>query len=466
MEPHLKDIDLIAGDPDSVALLDGREYVDFYIGNQDILDGSLEVRFLTQDRLEISAKSVFMGMITFGGVTIKIYPKVFSSGSLDESAFNLLTSFFLKPDQKYLRERISQNVDLKQTGSFFDWYFYLLLTDLYKVVKSLNREIFIEELQEVFGIKGRIDFALSLQANAGLIHKHICHVSDVSSDLFLLGIVKSYIKQIKLLSKNREVKSIATKCLGFFNDVNEITTSKSNLNKFNQQKALIVRKNKKLSPVIGQIFSILESLLGNVTPLRHFGFSFNLSKVFEDAVLASLKKASTAAGIECYSGNQHPEVFLNLTSDLSYDDEKGALQKTLKIKPDVILKDSNTDRVISILDTKYKHSRDEKGLPIVRSQDIYQMISYWLHFRRSNSSDPVLVLIHPAQISALDKDPVCCTGKALFETGIKETPHATLLTLEVDFVRLTSTDSSNEPTAFIGEMILKLLHKQDMNKAA
>ncbi|MEZ4815054.1 MAG: hypothetical protein R3A80_07595 [Bdellovibrionota bacterium] len=453
MKPH-KEVNLIAGR--SLLNLAGQGYIDFYIEHQEYLDKCLEVKLSKNKQIELSAKSDFMGVVKFSDYSLRVFPKFFREETLKLQSFDMFTAYFFERKNENRTHRVQTDVSPESGDSFYDYYFNLLLLDFLKVVKRLSRQIFVDEISEVFGVKGRIRFLDSIKSSGGLMHKHVCQTNEIQDDLFFLGLMKAYIRLIRSLVISESVQSLSNKCLACLGEVNEVPLSRDNLNAFNRQKETIIRKNLALKPVLTQVAEVLETLTNDVTPISHLGFSFNLAKTFELAVFEALKSGSSRHSLACHSGNNKPERFLNVTADFSMQNDQEVC-KTLHIKPDVILADSLTGEVISILDTKYKQSLDQRGMPIVRSQDIYQMISYWLHYRRNNSRNPILLLLHPAEADNSTSEIVRVTGRGTFETGLEGASSVKIVTAEINFMSIARVKVKNGSLEDIGSSILQTL---------
>ena len=120
---------------------------------------------------------------------------------------------------------------------------------------------------------------------------------------------------------------------------------------------------------------ILRSIAftNHLGPSHQPSFLINVAKLFEDYVAQCLVR---------YFRDPLLEVFAQETSPFDMDG-------TLNIQPDLLFKQRDTSRVVSVADTKYK----DLDLRNVNSSDAYQMLAYMI-----NRDCQVSVLIYPESV--------------------------------------------------------------------
>jgi len=319
---------------------------------------------LKDDKIRIENTS-YSGIIQLDQVRLHFSTKV------KTNLFYMLS--FLRDEKAFLYDP-NTIIDVKEGFNFFDILGKLFLNQLEEIYKIGFYKKYIKKEENISFLKGKFLINKQLHNEINKKAKFYCNYDDLTFDnLENQIILKSINLLIPLISNyNENLK----KNLIFFNNLIRDKVSLVNLIAEDCEKIQFGRLNDhynkiiQLSKVILQNHFIRSTFKGYS---KGFNFIVNMNKVYEDFITEIIK--------EIVKEDEHFSNFIALSQE-----KFKSLVKENKIitKPDLILKEKDSDRIPFIIDAKYKRQEN--------NADYYQVIAYSLAIPTSEAC----FLIYPA----------------------------------------------------------------------
>ncbi len=382
-------------------VISGKDQVQFFFDHRREIESLLACTFKNQTTIEIKAKPEAFGLVRWGASTIYVYPKFLCLEN--KPVFDLMTALFFVVDgnrpEIFLDINANQNRD--DFSNFFDFYFFNILSQVKKFLRLYTRVDFLSETQEIDGIKGRIKLEETVRRFGGLSHKSVCEIGIVERNNLLFGLLKNMTRKIINLSKSDLNHSLGAKILSELSSFKDIDATKENLEKLDNTSAKIKRESKRTKALYKSLLQTLLFVTDRSNIFSTVTFSFNMNRQYEFLVREFLEQ-SMGGLINIKSGNDCAEPLLHCdTKTILVDnefDEMTVANGVVKIKPDLIISEGVT--VTCVADTKYKLLsilKGKSGIKIagVKSADVQQILTYWLHHTEKNGMSPKVKLIYP-----------------------------------------------------------------------
>jgi 5-methylcytosine-specific restriction enzyme subunit McrC len=318
----------------------------------------------------------YVGFFQRGNTRIQILPKIYLdsySSKTDEKqesldfVYRLLGwSGFLKYKQLFPQAISESNSDLLEI------FVSLFATEFNSLFQRKIHKRYEERIENQQFIKGKILFSATLRANPILKHKHVMRIDDFSIDNTLNQIFKTVIHSLLLITKSSQNKKDLVIGLTYLEDVTNITLTKHLFKevKFN-------RLNADFEP----LFKMAQLFFFNQQP----GLSSGMEKTFSFLVpINELFEAFVGKVLACFSDEKI--AFTHQRNRLELLNSSTGTQ--IQLRPDFTV--TNDNRVITILDAKYKCPFNNKGNIDLNEADVYQLCTYGLRYDIKN-----LFLIYP-----------------------------------------------------------------------
>jgi|GEM_PF-5794992 len=400
----------------SSLIIDHESQIQQYFKDSVSFERLFICKFKGKSKLELTPKSDVFGRFLLNHLEISIYPKFVLNG--DGIDYRVLTNlFFIGNDRgtKIYGDSASTNLirsEVEELG--LDFYFYMALKNILRAVTHYNKEIFSVEEQEVSGIKGKVDFAKTIQRFGGLQHKYICLVSETKYREFILGCIKSHVRNLLSCVSNERPKRVARKILGQLTGIIPIALNAKNLVKLRSAKAEIESESRRLGKIVGDICHALEDPSDQIVRLGSNGFMFDMDYYFEKLLDIYVRIAFKENGL---SGNDKPLQFLHgCNSARGISDQE--INRNMILKPDNYILDGLITRLV--VDAKYKLVGGRTGKVVgIEGADLHQLATYWLHFLVHNGGEtpPQLALVYPNEDPTSDIIEDLGTFRFEFELG-------------------------------------------------
>lgn len=304
----------------------------------------------------------------------------------------------------YLNEKDIVNVDTISKKDLPNLFADILAKSLEKLIKmGFDRE-YIEEIEEIPRIRGKINFQESIKRFSFNNCKAICEYDNLSHDILQNQIIKTTIYNLitsKLIKKEIEDKLV--KVYRYFGNINAINLENKIFNKVK-----IHRNNS----FYGFIINICEFIHQNVIvdekegkkKFRDFHKDERrMAYVFENFVRNFYKKEQNKYSVS------REDIYWKF--NVIIEGDKGYLPK---MQTDITL-ENNSDKII--IDTKYyknalniNYNREK-----FKSDNLYQLYSYLENVRNNSNKKLTGILVYPE----IDKE-VNFSGKfGAFEMRVK-----------------------------------------------
>lgn len=395
---------------------------------------------LKSDSVVLEAKPEAFGILKLGDLTIEVLPKFL--GQQEEIPFRFVSDLFnVTQSPKKLKGDISTYKLEGPISSAFDWYFYSTVCILFDFIRKYDRRVLHSYEEQVVGVRGRIKVAETIRAGKGLKHLNVCEIQTTRPRSEFLGIIKTILKTVSTLTQNNQIKDVARRALSFLKDVDDLPFSGESVRRLKSQSKLIISEYRKSAPVLQSIFGIFDLISSSMGSLSSVCFSFNMNTQFELVVDRLLESIAGEKKWKLESGNRTPLALLNNEcSGFSIENEDNDSAEEFEadsiiIKPDAFLVDQSTVRYA--LDSKYKilnYEPFKQKFSGVRSKDVQQVVSYWLHFANLQKAALKVGLIYPHPQPELGTSLISKLGEIKFESPIKGHP-LNIIVFGVDIIK-------------------------------
>jgi len=295
-----------------------------------------------------------------------------------------------------------ENISGGKTSSFLLLYYLAFLGRMSEV---LNRGIYREyvELEENLPfLKERLLFSDHIRLNHFDKSKLYCGFSELSPDNFINQTINTTLNHIQKHFKDypsfqyeaKKIKSV------FFQE--EVSNSQININAIKNIR--YNRQNKRYEEIMDYCENILKNIGGSFSSenkMNYSAFYIDMNELFETYIGKKLIETRTTEIIEDCLMKNFSEIWKVIDQEqnnrfnysVEFQNKRHYTldeENVFTIKPDFLIKDAE-DKVIAVIDTKYKRLNDnEKNNFGISSNDVYQVLSYAYKFNTNN-----ILLIYP-----------------------------------------------------------------------
>lgn len=320
----------------------------------------------------------YVGFFQRGNTRIQILPKIYAKSDLAsytdteiktslDFIYRLLNwSGYLKHKKLSNQLQSSSESDLLEIfiGIFINEFDDLFRRKIFRTYEQL------EENQQF--IKGKILFSETIRRNPILKHLHTVRFDEYTINNPLNQIFKSLILQLLSKTNRSENKKKLVTGLNYLQDVDLI-----NLNPNVFLKIKFDRLNTEFEP----LFNLAKLFFHNAQP----GLSEGKEKTFSFLVPIHLLFENFVAKIfEPFSDDERKFNYHKSQQFLAWHKDI----EVFKLIPDFTI--TQVNKVITLLDTKYKNPIDKNGNIAIKTDDLYQLTTYALCYNCKS-----LFLIYP-----------------------------------------------------------------------
>lgn len=316
----------------------------------------------------ITAKN-YVGVITMAnGTTIEILPKIYSVEHQDEDEqskkedeqskkilIQMLRTLYNMPSITLQ----STNLDIEKMP-LFEIFIRMFIDEVLKITRSGLKSSYETLEENAAFFKGKLKFAEHIRRN--FIHRERNYISY---DAFTVNrpenkVLKTALQFLYLHTRSSKNKTDIKNILAIFEDVDVSIDYKTDLSKI-----IPDRNTKGYSTALewAKVFlsgKSFTSFSGSETALA---LLFPMDKLFECYIASLVKKEMAASNYKV--STQHTGYYL-------FDEPK----KTFKIRPDIVISNSNDSNDTFVFDTKWKILDENKNNYNISQGDMYQMYVY------------------------------------------------------------------------------------------
>ena len=311
----------------------------------------------------------FCGVLHAHDVMIELLPKIDAGYDTDEDARGLLVGL-LRAAGKVRPLKSGRAMLGQQKTHLLDIF---ILDFCVEVQAALQRGVifrYAERAENLPAIRGRLQLTEHLRRNAFDQSKLYCRFDDRVVDNSFNRALKAVLHMLLTRSVGARAKSAVATLLHRFDEVGYHPGAAKNIDDL-----IFDRTNEHWRPVFRQAAWLVKGLFSDLRlgSVQGSSLIFNMEKLFEEAIGRRLVRENR--GNRWRIQLQGPQRFL--------------AESAFGLRPDITVWDG--ERIVSILDAKWKWLNKNKSHMGVSNSDVYQMTVYASRYRCNQ-----LVLIFPA----------------------------------------------------------------------
>ncbi|RAI80665.1 hypothetical protein BFS35_009500 [Macrococcoides goetzii] len=317
----------------------------------------------------------FVGVLkTKSGLTIEILPKI-ANGQHD---LNDMKKLFIKmlSTFKQINGKAFEMTHLSiNDNSLIEIFIAMFLQEVNVIIKrGLKSDYIVLEQNESY-LKGKLNIQKQIQLNSFNKTRFHSKFDEFDINIPENQIIKSTLLFLKKESKNGHNQKMINMYLHYFDSVSSIRDVDNTFKK--------IKKNREYayydqSIIWAEIFLKKKSFTSFTGNSLAYALLFPMEKVFESYVAHMIKNHLS-----------NHEVYLQDSRYYLFDDD-GSGNKHYRLKPDMIIKNSET-KLVTIVDTKWKILNANGPA----QSDLYQMYAYNSRYKHYGKDVNKVVLLYP-----------------------------------------------------------------------
>ncbi len=317
--------------------------------------------------------SQYCGVFNLGSDTIEVLPKIAGKSSPDMCRRILLRMLYTA--KKVKTPPVSTASVSLQKNHLLDVFILHFCEELFRQLREGALLRYVSRSDNLPVLRGKLLIEQQLKLNSAHKERLFCEFSEFVEDNEFNQYIKCALKIANSSTETRHVKRKTTELLWRFDAVQDRPASE-----FKTRPFISTRDVSRFEYVFKQCDWFIKDLRQNVVAGENesIGLMFDMNRLFEEFVALRLRKDARREGYR-----------------LKIQDQKNLLNNSgrelFKMKPDMVLLDSQ-DRVVGILDTKWKLLDKEANNYGISQSDIYQIIAYGIGYKCNR-----LALIYPKQ---------------------------------------------------------------------
>lgn len=326
--------------------------------------------------------SQYCGVLNLGTDTIEVLPKIAGKESDPDMCQRILLGML------YVAKRVktppvgTASINL-QKNHLLDIFILHFCEELFQQLREGALLRYVSRSDNLPVLRGKLLIEKQLKFNIAHKERLFCEFGELVEDNEFNQYIKCALQIANSATKNRHVKRKTTELLWRFDTVQDRPASE-----FKTRPFVSTRDVSRFEYVFQQCDWFIKRLYQDVVTgeNRSIALMFDMNRLFEEFLAFNLKKGARHKGYRLKI--QEPQKYLlkNLNRPL------------FKMKPDMVLLDSQ-NRVVEILDTKWKLLDKDEAKYGISQSDIYQMIAYGTRYNCNR-----LTLIYPKQDKISDKE--------------------------------------------------------------
>lgn len=312
----------------------------------------------------------YVGIIQLGDVSIELLPKF--TKDIDytkvdrKKIFNTLVRMFHYSE--YLSSfpsAIHSKDTLDDKFEFVDIFLYIFSKNLLELLKVKRNKEYVCKFRELKFLREKIDFRKMW--NPTQLHTIPCIFHDFTENNLILITLKSCSKLMLNKTKFESSKKNLRNIITLLDNVEDIKVSLQFFDKIIYNRQNIVFKE---YIEICKLFLSSESIKFRKSRSNCFSFLFKMDKVFESFIAGIIKEIS----------NEYYPIYSVITqrkmSEIAQFKVDNELISKFPLFPDIVIKDRYSQKILSIIDTKYVFLKSSNSLKEIDRNIIYQITSY------------------------------------------------------------------------------------------
>jgi 5-methylcytosine-specific restriction enzyme subunit McrC len=244
-----------------------------------------------------------------------------------------------------------------------------------RVIKIAQRGLphrYINSHQVLNTLKGRIDIQKQISLDSKASTQLACVYNSFECDNTINQLLKSGIRAAFSLTKSDSTKRILRQASIYFEDVDD-----SKLTSYQIDRLVLNRNELYLEAVrnLARFFTLKQSFDVRLNNVQHQGFAmmFRMWNIYEQYAVKKLNESFKGTIFKAIAHQENANWYISNE------------RKFKKLKPDIVIRNSETNEILYIVDTKWKklpdpdeESQDQESdnYSDVSSGDAYQAIAY------------------------------------------------------------------------------------------
>ena len=244
-----------------------------------------------------------------------------------------------------------------------------------RVIKIAQRGLphrYINSHQVLNTLKGRIDIQKQISLDSKASTQLACVYNSFESDNTINQLLKSGIRAAFTLTKSDNTKRILRQASLYFDDVDD-----SKLTPYQIDRLVLHRNELYLETVcnLAEFFTLKKSFDVRLNNVQHRGFAmmFRMWNVYEQYAVKKLNESFKGSQFKAFAHQENSNWYISNET------------KFKKLKPDIVIRNTETDEILYIVDTKWKKlpypedessDQDSESYSDVSSGDAYQALAY------------------------------------------------------------------------------------------
>lgn len=351
---------------------DLKQFIDENNEKSSTLSGLEE--YLKPIRNGVQANNYVGVLSTNSGLTIEILPKI-ANGQHD---LNDVKKLFIKmlSTVKQINGKTFEMANLSVNDNrLIEIFISMFLNEVHEIIKrGLKPDYIVMEQNEPY-LKGKLNIQKQIQLNNITKTRFHSKFDEFHIDIPENQIIKSTLLFLRNESRNSHNQKLINMYLHYFDSVSSIRDVDNTFKKLKKNREYAYYDQ---SISWAEIFLKKKSFASFTGNSLAYALLFPMEKVFESYVAHMIKKHFS-----------NDKVYLQDSRYYLFDDD-GSGNKQYKLKPDIIINNTETN-LVTIIDTKWKLLNATGPA----QSDLYQMYAYNSRYKHHGENVNKVVLLYP-----------------------------------------------------------------------
>ncbi|WP_437790528.1 McrC family protein [Macrococcoides caseolyticum] len=351
---------------------DLKQFIDENNEKSSTLSGLEE--YLKPIRNGVQANNYVGVLRTNSGLTIEILPKIANN----QHDLSDIKKLFIKmlSTVKQINGKAFEMADLSVNDNrLIEIFISMFLNEVHEIIKrGLKPDYIVMEKNEPY-LKGKLNIQKQIQLNNITKTRFHSKFDEFHIDIPENQIIKSTLLFLRNKSRNSHNQKLINMYLHYFDSVSSIRDVDNTFKKLKKNREYAYYDQ---SISWAEIFLKKKSFASFTGNSLAYALLFPMEKVFESYVAHMIKKHFS-----------NDKVYLQDSRYYLFDDD-GSGNKQYKLKPDIIINNTETN-LVTIIDTKWKLLNATGPA----QSDLYQMYAYSSRYKHHGENVNKVVLLYP-----------------------------------------------------------------------
>lgn len=322
------------------------------------------------------------GVLNLGTDTIEILPKIAGKEGNPDMCRKVLLRMLYAAKRVKTPPVGTASINL-QKYYLLDVFILHFCEELFRQLRAGALLRYVSRSDNISVLRGKLLIEQQLKFNIAHKERLFCKFDELVEDNEFNQYIKCALQIANGVAKMRHVKRKTTELLWRFDAVRDLPVSE-----FQTRPFVFTQDVSRFEYVFQQCDWFIKKLRQDVVAGENqsIALMFDMNRLFEEFLAVRLKKSARREGYRLKV--QEPQKYL----------VKNLSRPLFKMKPDLALLDSK-NKVVEILDTKWKVLDKDEAKYGISQPDIYQMIAYGTRYDCNR-----LTLIYPKQDKISDKE--------------------------------------------------------------